>query len=182
MQTTLARLLSLVFVGFTTAASAQTSAGGHFSALASEYPRDTRSGIGGFFTYTPGPLGLDLSATYFVQGEIGGNAWQLLAGPRFGVARGKVGVYGRVRPGVIRFSERFFKREIVCVAIFPIPDACLVERTNLALDLGVTVEAFPSSRSVLRFDAGDTMTRYDAARGTQWTHGFQFVVGAGWRF
>ena len=166
----------------TTAAGAQTSAGGHFSTLASEYPRETRSGVGAFFTYTPGFGGLDISTTYFVQGEIGGNAWQLLAGPRVGGRVGAVGVYGRVRPGFIRFADRFFKREVVCVAIFPPPDACLVDRTNLALDLGVTVEVFPASRTVLRFDAGDALTRYNAARGTEWTHGFQFVGGAGFRF
>ena len=176
-------VLAVVFLIATTDASAQTSAGVHYSALVNDYPRETWSGIGGFLTYTPGLLGLDLSSTVFVPGDVGGRAWQLLAGPRVGGIQRSVGLYGRVRPGFIHFSERFFKPEIVCIAIFPTPEACLADATNVALDLGFTIEAFPSPRAVLRLDIGDTMTRYDLdEQGTKWMHGLQFVAGAGIRF
>lgn len=181
MPTTVKVLAAVCFLA-AHAASAQTSAGGHFSTAANEYPDQTRSGAGAFVSYTPGLIGLDVSTTYFISGGIGGNAWQMVAGPRLGVTRDRLGIYGRVRPGFIRFSERVFKPDVVCIAIFPPPDACLADRTNLALDLGVTVEAFPSARSVVRIDAGDAMTRFDGRQGTVWTHGLQVVIGGGMRF
>jgi hypothetical protein len=167
------------------AAGAQTSSvGGAYSVLHEGFPGETRHGVGAFFAYTPGFLGVDVSTLVFLPRDVGGTAWQLLAGPRFGGSVRGVGIYGRVRPGLIRFSKRFFKPAVVCIAIFPPPDACLVDRTNVSLDLGVTVEAFPSSATVLRFDLGDTLTRYpDIGQGqSAWKQGLQLVAGAGLRF
>ena len=98
-------------------------------------------------------------------------------------ARGNRIPYGRVRPGFIHFSERFFKPQVVCPAIFPIPEACLAPKTNFALDVGGTVELSPAESTVLRFDLGDTLTRYGRATpAAAWYHGLQFAAGFGWRF
>jgi hypothetical protein len=88
-----------------------------------------------------------------------------------------------VRPGLIRFAERFVAPETVCIAIFPTPEACLAQAANLAVDYGVTLEGSPSSRTVVRFDIGDAVTRY--RRGddsSSWKHGLQIAAGVGWRF
>jgi len=177
-------LFVLLCSGLTTAASAQTSVGGHYSLLRDEFPRETRHGLGGFFTYSPGAIGVDVATSVFISGDIGGTAWQVLAGPRVGGVRRRIGAHGRVRPGFIRFSERFYKPDVVCIAIFPPPEACLADRTSFAVDLGLTIETLPSASTVLRFDIGDTLTRYpDTGQGrSDWMHGLQVVAGAGVRF
>ena len=165
-------------------ALAQVQIGGHYSALALEYPDQTRHGAGAFFVYSPREwLGVDVSTMVFAAKDVGGSAWQLLAGPRVGGTFSGLGVFGRVRPGLIRFSERFYAPEIICIAIFPPPEGCLASATNVALDLGATVEVSPNGSTVLRFDIGDTLTRYrrgDARH--HWKHGLQFNAGVGWAF
>jgi hypothetical protein len=166
------------------AAGAQTSVGGQYSVLHDEFPGETRQGVGAFFSYTPGLFGLDASTSIYFPRDVGGTAWQFLAGPRVGGVKNGVGLYGRVRPGFVRYAERFFKPEIVCVAIFPPPDACLVDRTNFSLDLGFTLEASPSATTVLRFDIGDTLTRYPETgeRETVWMQGLQVSAAVGFTF
>lgn len=164
-------------------AAAQTQLGAHYSALALEYPDQTRSGVGAFFVYSPRTgSGVDLSATWSPEENVGGNAWQVLAGPRVGGRLAGVGVFGRVRPGFIHFSERFYAPEVVCIAIFPPPESCLASATNFVLDLGGTVEVDLSPRLLLRFDLGDTLIRYEGLDGASWKHGLQFAAGVGWRY
>jgi hypothetical protein len=177
-------LAALFTLAFTSITSGQTQIGGHYSALSLEYPDQTRHGGGAFFVYAPrGWIGVDVTTSWFPSDDVGGSAWQLLAGPRVGGSVGRIGIFGRVRPGLVRFSERFFAPETVCIAIFPTPEGCLVKSTNFALDYGTTVEASLSSRTVLRFDIGDALTRY--RRGddsSSWKHGLLVTAGAGWRF
>lgn len=176
---------TLVLITFASPAHAQVQLGAHYAALALEYPDQTRSGLGAFAVYSPREwLGLDVAATFFpAKEDVGGRAWQVLAGPRLGGHVAGLGIFGRVRPGFIRFSERFYKPEVVCIAIFPPPESCLADSTNFALDLGGTVELSVSPRTVLRFDLGDTLVRYPIGNGgSTWRHGLQFTAGAGWTF
>ncbi len=87
-----------------------------------------------------------------------------------------------------------------CITIFPPPLACFDAggggRTDFALDLGGVVELYPSSRTILRFDAGDTILRsgthnvpvrtpfFDVVAPVpdRTTHNFQGSVGFGFRF
>jgi hypothetical protein len=182
MRVVVAVLLScLVTSG---ALSAQTHAGVRYSALAQEYPDQTRSGVGAFVVFTPRDwLGIDVSTDWFLAEDVGGAAWQVLAGPRAGVRWRDLGLFGRIRPGFVRFSERFFKPNIACILIFPPPEACLAPHTNLALDVGGTVEVPVGPRTRVRLDLGDTLIGVD--RGTlepEWTHNLQFGAGVGWRF
>jgi hypothetical protein len=178
---TLALLFTLASAA---AAGAQTQLGAHYSALSLEYPDQTRHGGGAFVVWTPRDwIGADVAASLFPGENVGGSAWQLLAGPRIGGRFGGFGLFGRVRPGLIRFSERFLAPETACIAIFPPPEACLAKAANFAVDYGVTIEGPASSRTVVRFDIGDTVTRY--RRGddsSSWKHGLQIAAGAGWRF
>ena len=185
MRSLPAALVAAALLWSVSPAGAQISIGGQYSALALEYPDQTRSGVGAFIVYSPRPwVGIDATAGVFMSEQPGGVAWQVLAGPRIGAEFAGLRVYGRVRPGVIRFSERFYSPEVVCIAIFPPPESCLASATNLALDIGGTVETDVSSAAFLRFDLGDQLTRYgrgDGA-GAAWTHGLQFNAGVGWRF
>ncbi len=188
----LAVLLAVGFLCFASPARAQISAGAHYSALALEYPDQTRSGAGAFVVYSPRPwIGLDAATSVFLSEEPGGVAWQVLAGPRIGTEVAGLRVYGRVRPGFIRFSRRFYSPDIVCIAIFPPPESCLATAMNFALDVGGTVETEVTPAAFLRFDLGDQLTRYGRGDGgsdgrgdggAAWMHGLQFTAGIGWRF
>ena len=175
---------SLSLLPFVTTAHAQTQIGGHYSALALEYPDQTRHGAGAFFVYSPREwFGVDVATTVFASEDIAGSAWQLLAGLRVGGTVEGLGIFGRVRPGFIRFSERFYAPEIVCIAIFPPPESCLAGATNFALDVGGTIEVAPTPATVLRFELGDTLTRYRRFDdSSSWKHGLQFSAGVGWQF
>ena len=161
-----------------------TQVGVHYSAVSQEYPDQSRSGVGGFVVYSPVAwLGVDASTSFFFSEPIGGSAWQLLAGPRVGAAWNDLAIFGRVRPGFVRFSERFGKPNIACILIFPPPEACLAPHTNFAFDLGGTVELPLNASTLLRFDLGDTLIRYDRnGLGDEWMHNLQFAGGVGWRF
>ena len=165
-------------------AQSSTQGGVLYSALAQEYPDQTRSGFGGFVVYSPKPwVGLDVSTSIFLSEDVGGYAWQLLAGPRVGTLWNDLALFGRVRPGLVRFSERFFKPNIACILIFPPPEACLAPHTNFALDLGGTVELPLNESTALRLDLGDTLIRYDRDDlGAEWMHNLQFAAGLAWRF
>jgi hypothetical protein len=175
----------LLLVLFAPPAAAQTQAGAHYSGLALDYPDQARHGFGGFFTYAPRPwVGVDVTTAVFPSDDVGNLAWQLLAGPRAGITLGRIGIFGHVRPGFLRFSERFFAPEIACILIFPPPESCLVPKTNFALGVGGTMEAALPGSTVLRVELGDAMTRYtrDGEEPTSWKHAVNFTVGAGWRF
>lgn len=177
-------LLGILLLVHSSAHAQTTQAGVHYSAMSLEYPDQTRSGLGGFIVYSPlAWLDVDASTSFFFSEPVGGYAWQVLAGPRVGMAWSDLALYGRVRPGFVRFSDRFFKPNIPCILIFPPPDACLAPHTNLALDLGGTVELPLNESTVLRFDLGDTLIRYDRnGLGDEWMHNLQFVGGVGWKF
>jgi hypothetical protein len=168
----------------TSDATAQTQAGPHYSVLSLDYPDQTRHGLGAFVVYSPRPwLGIDVSTTLFAGDGIGGHAWQLLAGPRAGVTRGRVGIFAHVRPGLIRFSDRFLAPGVVCIAIFPPPEGCLARQTNAAVSVGGTVDVAVAPRALVRIDVGDSLTRYGRATdGARWTHALQVAAGGAWRF
>ena len=84
---------------------------------------------------------------------------------------------------MIHFSERFFAPDTVCILIFPPPESCLIDGTNLTIDVGGTVEVYPGSRAVLRFDLGDSLIRFTRTQqDAAWRHNVQFAAGAGLRF
>jgi len=113
----------------------------------------------------------------------------------FGVRAGriwrKMGVYGKVRPGFLRFAAA--PEPIVCILIFPPPLNCSLASgsTSLAVDLGGVFELYPSPRSFIRFDVGDEMVRFHGpvlrTGGVEleeafMTHNFRFTIGVGTRF
>jgi hypothetical protein len=163
----------------------QVQVGGSYALLSLTYPDQIPSGFGGWLTWGQTPaLEFDLGVNLFPEDHpIIGRQTQFLAGLRSGFRTDRFAAFGRVRPGVTHFSRRFFAPEIVCIAIFPTPEACLAEKTNFTLDLGGTFEVFPASRMLLRFDVGDALIRFSRTeQDPVWKHNFQFSAGAGVRF
>jgi len=113
----------------------------------------------------------------------------------FGVRAGrqweKVGVFGKVRPGFLRFGAA--PEPFACILIFPPPLTCSLASggTSLAVDLGGVFELYPSPRSFIRFDVGDEMVRFHGPvlrtssvelSDAFMTHNFRFTIGVGTRF
>ena len=157
-----------------------TTVGGSYTLLSLTYPDQIPAGLGGWLTWGFVDAGVNLLPE---DHPIIGRQTQVLAGARAGIRPGGLGVFARVRPGIIHFSRRFLAPDIGCVAIFPTPDACLVKATNFALDLGGTVEFSPTSGTVIRVDVGDTLIRFGRSElDAAWRHNFQLSAGGGLRF
>ena len=125
---------------------------------------------------------------------IDGRIVEGLAGTKIGLRRRKLGIYGRVRPGFLRFSRTLGDCILVSVGL-----ECTFNkgRTDFALDVGGTIELHISERWLIRSDLGDTMQMFsglpgDLRRllvpflaldtGPQVFHNFQFSIGVGYRF
>jgi hypothetical protein len=120
-----------------------------------------------------------------------GRKLQGLFGAKVGVRRKTVGIFGKLRPGFMYFTEPFVEcpeEEFICRE---------GKKLRFAVDFGGVVEIYPSSRLLVRFDAGDTLIHFPDLRrsisepgfptrrftipgGT--THNFQFSAGVGLRF
>lgn len=130
----------------------------------------------------------------------------------FGVKAGKrfrrAGVFAKIRPGFL-YASRGDLREIqqaACIAVFPPPAGCFetTSTNSFALDLGGVLEFYPTRRTIIRFDAGDTILHLDDRRvsgtisdppvvgfsnvpvvvrvASEKTHNFQGTLGIGFRF
>ncbi len=118
---------------------------------------------------------------------------QFLGGVKAGVRYEKVGVFAKARPGVMHFSELQF--HTVCGAASNANGFTCnrTSQTNFAFDAGGVVEFYPTSRFIVRIDAGDTIIRFKEAGPTSLpgssvftpaatTHNLQTSVGLGFRF
>jgi len=135
-------------------------AGGLYSLLTSDRGLQTlrdESGVGGWFTWNFNKyFALDSSATFFprlihiADFQQGGRIFQALAGVRGGVRRGRIGVFGKFRPGIQRYSAT--EMEAVTFKDSPF--------TDIAFDTGGIIEFYGSHRTLFRLDAGNTSVRY----------------------
>ena len=87
----------------------------------------------------------------------------------FGVKAGKrfekMGVFAKARPGFVRYSRGDYREPGgPCVAVFPQPIGCFqaLGKARFATDLGGVFEYYPTERTIIRFDAGDTIVRLTA--------------------
>jgi hypothetical protein len=97
-------------------------------------------------------------------------------GVRAGVRNNRFGVFGKARPGFIYFSDVPGFACIIGSGPCPQP-----RKTVFAFDVGGVVEYYPSRRTVLRVDLGDTVIRQDQ-RFFSTSHSFQISIGAAVRF
>jgi hypothetical protein len=165
--------------------------------------RRTEPGVGGRFGY-------NLSRHVALEGEVnffphaykhwvtplsGGRITQGLFGVKAGVRKEHFGFFGKARPGFLRYGRT------VANVRFPNgngPDPRdpfgfeFGSTTHFALDLGGVVEYYPSRRTILRLDIGDTLIRYanipvfnssgQLINVTERQHNAQIGVGFGFRF
>jgi hypothetical protein len=121
---------------------------------------NTSLGGGGRFTYNLRPqIGLDATLMYFpntegllVNFQSGGNTLEGLFGVKAGLRKGKVGYFAKARPGFLHFDKT--------LADFNIQTSQpphFSSITHPVLDVGAVVELYTSRRTMLRFDAGDTI-------------------------
>lgn len=136
----------------------------------------TDSGVGGRITYnTSDNFSLETEINFFPQerlnfanglGSPTSRRMQGLFGAKYGVRSEKFGIFGKIRPGFVRFGE----------GDSPIGQSA----TEFALDIGGVVELYPSRPVALRFDIGNTLIRYGARDFT--SNNLQFTTGVAYRF
>ena len=154
---------------------------------------ETVNGLGGRFGYNlTRHFALDAEGSFFPRTDLGNNQigqkTQGFVGVRAGVRSGRLGVFAKARPGVMYISELTSGFNCSGGSV----RTCTVNHNNFALDAGGVLELYPSSRAIVRFDAGDTVIRlrHTATGGLltlpptvgDTTHNFQFSVGFGYRF
>lgn len=131
----------------------------------------------------------------------GGRKVQGLFGAKVGKRFEKAGIFAKARPGFVRFSRGdYVLGPGACIAVFPPPIACFqpVSKTNFAIDIGGVAELYPSTNTIIRLDAGDTIIRFGDRRvaansntvsslvvvplAAETKHNLQVSVGFGFRF
>lgn len=131
---------------------------GNFEPLFPQRKSVTNLGFGGRFIY-------NISARLAVEGELnffpddnddfvkGGRKAQGVVGIKAGVRKERYGLFAKARPGFVSFGAL-----LDCPQGTPTFEFCTTaSRVYPALDLGGVIELYPSSRSVIRFDVGDTL-------------------------
>ena len=152
-------------------------------------------GIGGRLTYNFNRwLALDSVVNYFyttsnaADAQRGGKILQGSFGPKAGIRTRRFGVFAKIRPGFLSYGSVHDDFSP------PFPTTRL---THFAVDFGGVLEYYPSRRTMLRFDLGQTEVFYGSANvvappGPPFYGGFvnpafrdnglQFTTGFGWRF
>jgi hypothetical protein len=103
--------------------------------------------------------------------SIGSQRVQSLFGVKYGMRSERAGIFGKIRPGFMRFTEN----EPSIPFIPPTPGA-----TEFALDIGGVFELYPTRRVAFRFDIGDTIIRFGGLGFT--SHNLQITTGFALRF
>ncbi len=159
-------------------------------------------GIGGRITY-------NLNRYFAVEAEgnlspsdfppsyvTGGASQQMQFGAKVGRRFRRFGLFAKARPGFVSFGETL-KPVLIQSGGF---DTFTYERerkTHFSMDVGGVLELYPTRRTLVRFDAGDTIIRYGAHpeilpfpilsgpvisdAGSETRHNFQFTAGVGFR-
>ena len=154
---------------------------------------ETLNGLGGRFGYNINKhLAVDTEASFWPRRHLGNNQIgqkaQVFTGAKVGVRSRYVGVFAKVRPGVMFIGEVTSGFDCVGASFTTI---CRPSHDNFALDTGGVLEFYPSSRTIIRFDAGNTIVHIRNATGTllsnpsttsDTTQNLQFSVGFGYRF
>jgi len=174
-------------------------------------PRNTQAGFGGRIAYNITPnVAVEAEVNYFPKVDLFGvdqlfgdeHHLQGLFGPKIGKRFEKVGVFGKLRPGFLSMSKGDLqpRDDGGCPAVFPPPIGCFepARATYFAVDVGGVIEVYPSKRTVIRFDAGDTIVRFGERivpvtvssgsfvaglpAAAETTHNFQASIGFAFRF
>jgi hypothetical protein len=121
-------------------------------------------GYGGRFTYNLFPwLAAEARITYFYSGrdvidvQEGGKILQGFFGPKLGIRRQNFGAFIKLEPGFTSYGQTLsdFRN-------FPQPPIPYQRLTHFSFDTGAVFEYYPSSHTVVRFDAGAIEVFYGA--------------------
>jgi hypothetical protein len=171
-------------------ASAQTDehkfeVGAVFTALGAD-SEGAAKGIGLRFGYNINEyLAVDAETSFFPSDQFGNNLVGQNAQGFVGVKAGKrtkyVGIFAKARPGVMFIGNSTSGLDCDDRGAFSV---CRPEHNHLALDAGVVAEFYPSSRTIIRVDLGDTIVRFRDTRRdiSDVTHNLQASIGFGFRF
>jgi hypothetical protein len=182
------------------AARAQTDehkyeVGAVFTAVGAESLEGAAKGLGARFAYNLSEhFAVDAETSFFPSDEFGNNLTgqnaQGFVGVKAGARSKYVGLFAKARPGVMFIGESLAGFD--CDRGGGFFRTCRPERNHLALDAGIVAEVYPSSRTIIRVDFGDTIVRvrraglnvFDGTQvsSTDITHNFQASVGFGYRF
>jgi hypothetical protein len=137
-------------------------------------------------------LSLEVEGNFFLKDSApnfhsGGRAVEGLFGAKAGYRTDRVGVFGKVRPGLISFSNVI--QGINFNPANPLAFSFQTGRlTQPALDVGAVIEVYPAKHWAWRSDLGDTIIFYDSLTlfgirtpGTR-RNNFQFSTGLQYRF
>lgn len=135
-----------------------------------ERRRETEPGFGGRIGYNINNyVAVEAEVNFFPQERrFEGRQIELLSGVKVGRRFDKAGIFGKARPGFLSSRTSIFRpiSGTACIAIFPPPAGCFEEtstrQTNFAFDIGGVIELYPTGRTIVRFDAGDTIIRSGA--------------------
>jgi hypothetical protein len=168
----------------------------------------TEPGLGGRFTYNLNKTFSLEAAGFFFPKECfncpnNGRVIQAVGGLKAGKRFESWGIFGKVRPGIVSFSDGEFNifptGPVTPTSVFEVQQNRV---TSFATDIGAVLEFYPSKRIVTRFDAGDTIIyftrrttntfRFDPVTNSTFigpvttpartTHSFQFMASVGFRF
>lgn len=114
----------------------------------------TDAGLGGRITFNfsrtfalDSEISIGVNRPGIIENQFGGRSLLAVSGIKAGVRRTRWGLFGKVRPGWISFSAAGGQQ--------------IKRRSHFAADLGGVFEIYPTGRTVLRFDAGTLLVRYD---------------------
>ena len=169
-------------------------AGVVYTVIGAESPDDVSKGLGARLTYNFNDnFALDAEASLFPRTALGNTQTaqnvQGFAGVKAGARSKYAGVFAKARPGVMWIGNSISGFDCSSRGSF---NVCRPERNHLALDAGVVTEFYPSPRTIVRVDLGDTIVRFRSAGrnvfdGTQVSsssvsHNLQASIGFGYRF
>ena len=161
---------------------------------------DVQGGIGARITYNFNrSIAAEADINFFPQKQFilnaDGSAIQAQFGVKLGKRFEKFGLFGKVRPGFLSVNR--VGTFIPPGSQVPDPQFFSFERkTFFTLDIGGVLELYPSRRTVVRFEAGDTLLRHpdrfplggvfpgqppQPITPAEFTHNFQFTAGVGFR-
>lgn len=194
-------VLSLLLVTSTTALAQSGSRGvevaAHVATIDSGQFHTSDIGVGGRVAWLPHELfTLEADVTHYPGDFPDGSAfsrgrWEAYFGGTVGPRLGRLRPFAKLRPGFLTFEDAPEPR--ACIAVVPQPLVCALQdgATVFALDLGGGVDFTLSERSMVRFDVGSRLLRFDGpVRDTRgephddgfWGHDLRVTLGAGVRF
>ncbi|HEY0098136.1 MAG TPA: outer membrane beta-barrel protein [Pyrinomonadaceae bacterium] len=168
--------------------------GGQLTALGVEDVSEPLLGVGARVGYNFNKyLALEGEANFFPSDAFGndqiGQRAQAFAGIKAGARSRYAGLFAKARPGVMFIGETISGFNCRRLDGFT---SCRPSHRNFALDAGAVAEFYPTRRSIIRLDVGDTMVNVRRATrnvfnqtstsSSEFIHQLQIGLGFSYRF